>query len=126
MSGDIMAEDAPQHRSRRTMARFSRQLATLVLCGLPLPAHAQDIPSCALTGSMTMTIGGRPALRLSDVVNCPPDAYEIISSVEIDGQPMVHLKPVTTGKTRCITLANPDVTVENKRASALGDLACAS
>jgi hypothetical protein len=121
-----MAADKPQYRSRQNMMELARLLAALAMSGFSLPALAQDIPACALTGSMTMTIGGRPALRLSDVVNCPADAYEIIKSVQIDGQPMVHLKQVTTGKTRCITLENPDVTVENKQATALGDLSCAA
>src|SRR3569623_1172911 len=121
-----MAADKPQYRSRQNMMEFSRLLLALVMSGFCLPALAQDIPTCVLTGSTTMTIGGKPALRLSDVVHCPPEAYEIIQSVQLDGQPMVHLKPVTTGKTRCIVLENPSVTVENKRATALGDLTCAS
>jgi hypothetical protein len=91
-----------------------------------LPALAQDIPPCALTGSMTTSIGGKPALKLSDVANCPADSYEIIQSVQIDGQPMVHLKRITTGKTRCITLESPSVTAENKQVNALGDLSCAA
>jgi hypothetical protein len=108
------------------MAEFLRPLMALLVSGFSLPAFAQDIPACALSGSPTMSIGGRPALRLSDVVNCPPDAYEIIKSVQIDGQPMVHLKQITTGKMRCVSLANPSVMAESKRASTLGDLACAS
>lgn len=108
------------------MVKLSCLASALVIFGIACPALAQDIPNCALTGSMTMMIGGKPALRLSDVVHCPPDAYEIIKSVEIDGQPMVHLKPVTTGRTRCITLENPTVVVANRNATALGDLACAT
>jgi hypothetical protein len=108
------------------MAEFSSLLMALAVTGISLPAFAQDIPACALTGSMTMSIGGRPALRLSDVVNCPPDAYEVIKSVQIDGQPMVHLKQIMTGKARCIALDNPSVTAENKPAGALGDLTCSA
>jgi hypothetical protein len=88
------------------------------------PALAQDIPACALTGSMTVTIGGRPALRLSDVQNCPPELYEVISSVMIDGQPMVHFKPGISGKTRCVTWDNPTVMAEGKATHTLGDVAC--
>jgi hypothetical protein len=108
------------------MVKLSRWVSALVIFGAAWPAQAQDMPTCALTGSMTMMIGGKPALRLSDVVNCPADAYEIIHSVQIDGQPMVHLKPVATGKTRCVTLENPTVTAENKHINTLGDMACAT
>jgi hypothetical protein len=90
----------------------------------PLLAEAQDLPGCAMTGSSTVMIGGKPALRLSDVANCPPDSYEIIASVKIDGQPMVHFKPVHFGKTRCAVMAEPTVTAENKPVHSLGDVHC--
>jgi hypothetical protein len=90
----------------------------------PVLAGAQDLPGCALTGSSTVMIGGKPALRLSDVANCPPDSYEIISSVKIDGQPMVHFKPVRFGKTRCAVMAEPTVTAENKPVHSLGEVHC--
>jgi hypothetical protein len=121
-----MAKGARKYGLRQTMMKRLCLVLAPVILGIALPALAQDIPNCALTGSMTMMIGGRPALRLSDVVNCPADAYDIIKSVEIDGQPMVHLKPVTTGKTRCITLENPGVTAENKQANTVGDMACST
>lgn len=87
-------------------------------------AGAQDIPACALTGSMTVSIGGRPALRLSDVAQCPPELYEIITSVRIDGQPMVHFKSGAAGKTRCVATGNATVTAESHEANTLGDVAC--
>ena len=90
----------------------------------PALAGAQDLPGCALTGSNTVMIGGKPALRLSDVANCPPDTYEIISSVKIDGQPMVHFKPIHFGKTRCAVMAEPTVTAENKAVHSLGEVHC--
>jgi hypothetical protein len=94
--------------------------------GFSTPVMAQDIPACALTGSMTMMIGGKPALRLADVAKCPPDLYDIITSIQIDGQPMVHFKTGIAGKLRCVTLDNPDVTAENKPASTLGGVDCAT
>lgn len=121
-----MANGVWKYGLRQTMVKRLRLVSALVIFGIALPALAQDIPNCALTGSMTMMIGGKPALRLADVVNCPADAYEIIKSVEIDGQPMVHLKPITTGKTRCITLENPSVAVANRNANTLGDMACST
>ena len=103
------------------MNKFAIVLAVLAV---PAQLHAQDVPGCAMTGSKTVMIGGKPALRLSDVVNCPPDTYEIISSITIDGQPMVHFKPVHFGKTRCAVMADPTVTAENKPVQSLGDVHC--
>ena len=90
----------------------------------PALVQAQDLPGCALTGSSTVMVGGKPALRLSDVVKCPPDTYEIISSVKIDGQPMVHFKPIHFGKTRCAVMGDPTVTAENKPVQSLGEVHC--
>ena len=90
----------------------------------PLLAGAQDLPGCAMTGSSTVMIGGKPALRLSDVADCPPDSYEIIASVKIDGQPMVHFKPIHFGKTRCAVMGDPTVTAENKPVQSLGEVHC--
>ena len=67
---------------------MKRSTAVLFLLLVPSLASGQDVPGCAVTGSKTVMIGGKPALRLSDVVMCPPDSYEIISSIMIDGQPM--------------------------------------
>jgi uncharacterized Zn-binding protein involved in type VI secretion len=95
-------------------------IATLV----PLAAQADEIPACALSGAMSVTIGGRPALRLSDVANCPPELYDIIRSIEIEGQPMVHFKSGAAGKTRCSATGNATVAAEGKQATTLGDVNC--
>jgi hypothetical protein len=122
-----MANNAPRHQRKQTMAAMPRVAAILATLSLSLsaPAFAEEIPPCALTGSMTVMIGGKPALRLSDVAKCPPALYDIITSVQIDGQPMVHFKTGSTGKVRCFSEPNPTVTVESKQASTLGDTACA-
>ena len=103
------------------MNKFAVAMAVLLV---PAHLHAQDLPGCAATGSKTLMIGGKPALRLSDVVDCPPDSYEIISSIRIDGQPMVRFKPVHFGKTRCAVMAEPSVTAENEPVQSPGDLHC--
>ena len=107
----------------RIAAMLSMLIGLLMIVGLSAAA-AQDIPPCALTGSMTVMIGGKPALRLSDVASCPPSLYDIISSVQIDGQPMVHFKSGAVGKVRCFSEPNPSVSVENKQASTTGDVSC--
>jgi uncharacterized Zn-binding protein involved in type VI secretion len=99
-------------------------IAISLIALFPAPLLAQDLPACALTGSMTMTIEGKPALRLSDVANCPPELYEIIRSVTIDGQPRVHFKPAPTGKLRCFTLNTPTVSAEGRQAAVLGGTTC--
>ena len=75
---------------------------------------------------MTVTIGGKPALRLSDVAQCPPDSYEIIASVTIDGQPLVHFKPVHFGKTRCAVMGDSTVMAEGKQLPTLGSQHCST
>ena len=103
---------------------MKKSTAVLFMLLIPGLAFGQDIPGCAVTGSKTMMIGGKPALRLSDVVMCPPDSYEIISSIMIDGQPMVRFKPVHFGKTRCAVLGDDTVIAENKVATPQGSLLC--
>ena len=101
--------------------------ALAVVAGLllpPLSAVAQDIPPCALTGSMSVMIGGKPALRLSDVAKCPPELYEVINSITIEGQPMVHFKSGISGKTTCSARGDKTVTVEGNGAQTLGDVIC--
>lgn len=105
---------------------MKRSTAVLLFLLVPGIAFSQDVPGCAVTGSKTMMIGGKPALRLSDVVMCPPDSYEIISSVMIDGQPMVHFKPVHFGKTRCAVMGDDTVMAENKVASVQGSIHCST
>jgi uncharacterized Zn-binding protein involved in type VI secretion len=91
-----------------------------------LPSLAEGIPACALSGSMTMTIGGKPALRLSDVARCPPDLYEVIKSVSLDGQPLVHFKTGASQDTTCAATGDQTVSIEGKPASRLGDVNCRS
>lgn len=79
-----------------------------------------------MTGSKTVLIGGKPALRLSDVVKCPPDSYEILSSIMIDGQPMVRFKPVRFGKTRCAVMGDATVIAESSAATPGDALHCST
>lgn len=101
-----------------------RLVAILLLLLVPLAARADQIPACALTGSMTVMIDGKPALRLSDVANCPKELYEVINSVEIDGQPMVHFKSGVAGKLRCAATGSATVDAEGKTATTAGDVTC--
>lgn len=104
------------------------KLSATVLFALLVPgiSFAQDLPGCAATGSKTMMIGGKPALRLSDVANCPPDMYEIVSSIMIDGQPMVRFKPVHFGKARCAVVDDSTVLAEGQAVTPQGSLHCAT
>ena len=106
--------------------RKARTATLMLLAAIAHPAAAQDIPACALSGSMTMSIGGKPALRLSDVANCPPELYEVIKSVSLDGQPMVHFKTGAARDTTCAATGDPSVSIEGKQASRLGDVNCKS
>ncbi len=133
-----MTNDTPNHPPKRMTASMPHIAAVLsiaiglsIMIGLSTTvglstAAAQDVPACALTGSMTVMIGGKPALRLADVANCPPSLYDIIGSVQIDGQPMVHFKSGIFGKLRCFSGPSPSVSAEGKQASAAGDVACAT
>lgn len=103
---------------------FFWRLGLFSLGLLPNLASAETLPDCALKGSTSVMIGGRPALRLSDVAHCPTSLYEIVPSVRIEGQPMVHVKPVADGKTTCAAGGDPSVSVEGKPAARLGDVAC--
>lgn len=82
------------------------------------------IPACALSGSRSVFIGGAPALRLSDVVNCPPELYEIVPSVMIEGQPMVKFRSGVGEKGKCTARGEGTVSVEDGPASRLGDVSC--
>lgn len=105
---------------------MKRSTAVLFILLGPGMAFSQDIPGCAATGSKTVMIGGKPALRLSDVVMCPPDSYEIIGSIQIDGQPMVRFKPVHFGKTRCAVMGDTTVLAENEAATPAGSMHCST
>ena len=105
---------------------MKRSTAVLFALIYPCLAFGQDLPGCATTGSKTVMIGGKPALRLSDVVMCPPDTYEIISSIMIDGQPMVRFKPVHFGKTRCAVMGENTVMAEGEAVTPQGSLHCST
>lgn len=105
---------------------MKKSTAVLLLFLTPTLAFGQDLPGCVVTGSQTVMIGGKPALRLSDVVMCPPDTYEIISSIQIEGQPMVRFKPVHFGKTRCAVMGDDTVIAEAKPATPQGSIHCST
>ena len=92
----------------------------------PALVQAQDLPGCALTGSSTVMIGGKPALRLSDVVNCPPELYEIVPSIFIEGQPIVHFRSGAAAKGDCTAKGESSVMLEGEAAQRTGDVACKS
>ena len=110
------------------------RILSLAACGLALAAGvpsaslaeeaAAPIPACAMSGSKSVFIGGAPALRLSDVVNCPPELYEIVPSIMIEGQPMVKFRSGTGEKGTCTTRGDETVSVEGESASRLGDVTC--
>lgn len=110
--------------------RFSWLAGAAVLFGLaagPCVSFAREaapIPACALSGSKSVFIGGAPALRLSDVVNCPPELYEIVPSVMIEGQPMVKFRTGAGEKGNCTARGDETVSVEGGSASRLGDVTC--
>ncbi|KSV93336.1 PAAR domain-containing protein [Sinorhizobium sp. GL28] len=96
---------------------------------LPAPsAMAEEarapIPSCALSGASSVMIGGQPALRLSDVANCPPELYEVVPSIMIEGQPVVHFRAGAGAKGDCAAKAEPSVTFEGEAAQRVGDVDC--
>ncbi len=87
-------------------------------------ADTAPLPACALSGATSVMIGGQPALRLSDVVNCPPELYTVVPSIFIEGQPVVHFRSGSGEKGDCTARAEPSVTLEGGAAQRLGDVAC--
>lgn len=112
----------------RFLRLASAVLAFGLLAGGPSVSFAEDVPaplpSCALSGSKSVFIGGAPALRLSDVVNCPPELYEIVPSIMIEGQPMVKFRSGVGEKGNCTARGDETVSVEGESASRLGDVTC--
>ena len=109
--------------------QFSTAILALAIAAvMPSVSFADDapapIPACAMSGSKSVFIGGAPALRLSDVVNCPPELYEIVPSVMIEGQPMVKFRTGVGEKGNCTARGEETVSVEGESASRLGDVAC--
>ncbi|MEI2299647.1 hypothetical protein [Ensifer sp. MJa1] len=82
------------------------------------------IPSCALSGATSVMIGGQPALRLSDVANCPPELYEVVPSIMIEGQPVVHFRAGSGAKGDCSAKGEATVTFEGEAAQRVGDVDC--
>ena len=110
------------------------RILSLAACGLALAAGvpsvslaeeaAAPIPACAMSGSKSVFIGGAPALRLSDVVNCPPELYEIVPSIMIEGQPMVKFRTGVGEKGNCTARGEETVMAEGESTSRLGDVSC--
>ncbi len=82
------------------------------------------IPSCALSGASSVMIGGQPALRLSDVANCPAELYEVVPSIMIEGQPVVHFRAGSGEKGDCSAKGEATVTFEGEAAQRVGDVDC--
>ena len=112
--------------------RFLRFAAVVPVLGLvaavPSVSLAEEaaapIPACAMSGAKSVFIGGAPALRLSDVVNCPPELYEIVPSIMIEGQPMVKFRTGVGEKGNCTARGEETVMAEGESASRLGDVNC--
>ncbi len=101
--------------------------AAIALNIIPVTAAADDaLPECARSGAFSMLIEGKPALTMGDVIDCPPEMIEIIPSVFINGQPMVHLKPAVDGDTLCTTTGSNTVTIGGQAAQRAGDADCKS
>ena len=101
----------------------------IVAVAILLPAGkagADDIPACALSGSVSVMIAGKPALRMADVVHCPPELIEIIPGIQIEGQPMVHIRQGIADDTACTTTESGTVSAGKVNAQGLGDVACKS
>ncbi|WP_313531423.1 PAAR domain-containing protein [Shinella sp.] len=112
--------------------RFFRFAGAVLALGLatasPSLSVAEDaappIPACALTGAQSVFIGGAPALRLSDVVNCPPELYEIVPSIMIEGQPMVKFRSGVGEKGNCTARGEETVMADGETTSRVGDVNC--
>ncbi|WP_349434954.1 PAAR domain-containing protein [Pararhizobium sp. A13] len=102
-------------------------LAGILILAFAVPAVADDappLPACALSGATSVMIGGQPALRMSDVANCPPELYEIVPSIFIEGQPVVHFRSGAGVKGDCSAKGDPSVMLEGEAAQRTGDVAC--
>ena len=112
--------------------RFLRFSAIVPVLGLvvamPSVSLAEEaaapIPACAMSGAKSVFIGGAPALRLSDVVNCPPELYEIVPSIMIEGQPMVKFRSGVGEKGDCTARGEETVMAEGESTSRVGDVRC--
>jgi uncharacterized Zn-binding protein involved in type VI secretion len=111
------------------MAMFGKNVFAsifmLAYAGSAVADDAPPLPGCALSGATSVMIGGKPALRMSDVVHCPPELYQIVPSIFIEGQPVVHFRSGQGAKGDCTAKGDPSVMLEGKAAQRAGDIACA-
>lgn len=110
------------------MPRLLFAILPLALAGMP--ASAQDatpspLAGCALSGASSVFIGGAPALRLSDVVNCPAELYEIVPGITIEGQPLVRVRSGSAENADCAATGENTVTANGEATQRIGDVNCA-
>jgi uncharacterized Zn-binding protein involved in type VI secretion len=113
--------------SREAMMLGRNVSAAVLILGLTDIAVADDtapLPACALSGATSVMIGGQPALRMSDVVNCPPNLYTIVPSIFIEGQPVVHFRSGSGAERDCFAKGDPSVMLEGEAAQRTGDVTC--
>lgn len=106
--------------------RPSWTAAALALLAAPgaLAQAGSPLPACAMSGAASVMIGGRPVLRLSDVAACPPELYEVVPSLRIEGQPAVRFRAGGGITGTCSATGDPSVRFEGQAAPRLGDVEC--
>lgn len=122
----VIRHPASQSRQRRdpnlqSLATCVWITFVLTLLLPALPAAAQELPACAVTGASSVMINGRPALRLSDVAACPPGLFEPVPGVFVEGEPAVRFVAPAEG---CVAAGSSDVTVGGAGAMRAGDVVC--
>lgn len=122
----VIRHPASQSRQRRdpnlqSLATGVRITFVLTLLLPALPAAAQELPACAVTGASSVMINGRPALRLSDVAACPPGLFEPVPGVFVEGEPAVRFVAPAEG---CVAVGSSDVAVGGAGAMRAGDVVC--
>ena len=98
-----------------------RRFIPALLAAAVIPAHAQDLPACARTGSKSVMFNGLPVLRLSDVQACPPGSYTIVNGFFVEGEPVVQFNP---GGEDCIAGASPNIIINGQAVNRTGDVVC--
>ena len=106
------------------IGKYAIILTGLCLAPVLTVGAEQPLPACALSGATSVMFNGKPALRLSDVINCPPELYEVVQSVQVEGQPMVQFHAGATDTGDCTATSSPDIAVEGRAAQGLGDVRC--
>ena len=121
---DLILSRQPAFWHREKMKILTRlPLLLFVILPLPLQAQTPDLPACAATGASSVFINGRPALRLSDVANCPEGMFEIVPGIFVEGQPAVRFAAPAEN---CTAGGSADVLVGGAPAGRAGDAACQS